>query len=327
MQKAPASSSGRASRPGRPPRAKAAKSVPPPPPVGSIELDPLPQANEVVVPDKTDCCDWDFDEETRVLLAKFNFEQNSSIDPGQKEALLKIMERDDITVVSEGLVGGLNETLWHLDYVKSLVGDKPYHKVRRFERQLTEVPATTSAAAASAAATSSVQLEGSAASATASETAPSMDQSQRFHVRHKEVDKNLSMKIADYCEYLNKRTFALEKIVDKRRAQGVDPVNPTSPEDDRIGRSTDVEGDNPETFTFLTPDGKEETINVVDEVLYLIDYDMVKLLPPLYEDFVNNFKLPDCLPGGQQCMMNAVNINGRPFMGPNFCELLYVFCG
>ena len=41
-----------------------------------------------------------------------------------------------------------------------------------------------------------------------------------------------------------------------------------------------------------------------------------------YEDFVNNFKLSDCLPGGQQCMMNAVNINGRPFMGPNFCELL-----
>ena len=261
-----------------------------------------------------------------------------------------MMERDDITVVSEGLVGGLNQTLWHLDYVKSLVGDKPYHKIRRFERQLTELPSdklksgnlkggekiaagdaepsaaptsAATAAAAAAATTSSVQLEGSAASATASST----DQSQRFHVRHKEVDKNLSMKIADYCEYLNKRAVALEKIVEKRRAQGVDPVNPTSQEDDLIGRSTDVEGQNPETFTFLTRDGKEETINVVDEVLYLIDYDMVKLLPPLYEDFVNNFKLSDCLPGGQQCMMNAVNINGRPFMGPNFCELLYGFCG
>lgn len=151
-----------------------------------------------------------------------------------------------------------------------------------------------------------------------------MDPRQQFHVRHKEVDKNLSMKISDYCKYLDKRSTALQSIAEKRSKKGVDLVNPASREDDLIGRPTDVEGQNSESFTFLTHDGKEETINVVDEVLYLIDYDMVKLLPPLYEDFVNKFKLPDCLPGGQHCMMNAVNVNGRPFMGPNFCEYYYV---
>ena len=104
--------------------------------VGSIELDPLPDAEEVVLPVTTDCCAWSFEENSRVLLAKFNIKNNKSIDYRQKESLLKMMERDDITVVSEGLVDSLNQTLWHLDYVKSLVGDKPYHKVRRFERQL-----------------------------------------------------------------------------------------------------------------------------------------------------------------------------------------------
>ena len=338
--RAPVSLSERASRAGRPPRAKP---VPPAPPAGSIALDPLKLADAVDVPKSTESCEWSFDEKSRVLLAKFILGSSSSIDPVQKEILLKMMERDDITVVSEGLVGDLNPTLWDMHYVSNLVGDKPYHKVRRFERELIGLPfdksenesdesdtkiageGSANSTAAVAAAAAAVQLEDVAGSATgtstsAEEESSSMDPRQRFHVRHKEVDKNLCMKISDYCKYLDKRSTALQSIVEKRSKKGVDPVNPASREDDLIGRSTDVEGQNPESFTFLTHDGKEETINVVDEVLYLIDYDMVKLLPPLYEDFVNKFKLPDCLPGGQQCMMNAVNINGRPFMGPNFCE-------
>lgn len=50
---------------------------------------------------------------------------------------------------------------------------------------------------------------------------------------------------------------------------------------------------------------------------YMLDLDMVKMIPRAYEDFLQNFRLPDILPGGTHCMMNAVNINGRPFMGPN----------
>ena len=44
---------------------------------------------------------------------------------------------------------------------------------------------------------------------------------------------------------------------------------------------------------------------------YLLDVDMVKLLPQLFDDLKNNFMLPSILPGGSHCMMNALNINGR----------------
>ena len=39
-------------------------------------------------------------------------------------------------------------------------------------------------------------------------------------------------------------------------------------------------------------------------------------MPSLYFDSLQKFKLP-ILPGSKNCMMNSVNINARPFMGPN----------
>ena len=63
--------------------------------------------------------------------------------------------------------------------------------------------------------------------------------------------------------------------------------------------------------------GVEHSVDVVKNALYMLDFDMVKLLPTLYDDFVASFKLKGCLPGGSHCMMNCVNPNGRPFMGPN----------
>ena len=77
---------------------------------------------------------------------------------------------------------------------------------------------------------------------------------------------------------------------------------------------------------------------------YMIDVDLMNLLPKAYDDFQRNFKLPGILPGGAHCMMSAVstrmskacftthssilnnyfcdcfsqvNLSGRPFMGPN----------
>jgi hypothetical protein len=60
--------------------------------------------------------------------------------------------------------------------------------------------------------------------------------------------------------------------------------------------------------------GEEITINVTKTVLYMLDYDIVKLLPTLYDDFISCFKLRGALPGGSHCMMNSVTSNGRPFM-------------
>jgi len=40
---------------------------------------------------------------------------------------------------------------------------------------------------------------------------------------------------------------------------------------------------------------------------YMVDVDLIKLLPKSFEDLQNNFKLSSILPGGSHCMMNAVS--------------------
>eukprot|EP00804_Cyclotella_cryptica_P018161 CCRYP_005925-RA/>CCRYP_005925-RA protein AED:0.49 eAED:0.43 QI:0/0/0/1/0/0/5/0/209 len=77
----------------------------------------------------------------------------------------------------------------------------------------------------------------------------------------------------------------------------------------------DVNTDNLLSFT----DNEDRTIPIdpMEFVLYMLDLDMVKVLPRAYADFIHSFKLPSVFPGGLHCMMNAVNVNGRKFMGPN----------
>ena len=67
--------------------------------------------------------------------------------------------------------------------------------------------------------------------------------------------------------------------------------------------------DSPENtaFAFEGFNGSRHSIDVCDDVLYMIDFDMVKLVPKLYEDFVDSFEIPEILPGGKHCMLNAVS--------------------
>ena len=45
------------------------------------------------------------------------------------------MERDDITVISQGLADAINPSLYSNDYIKGVIGSIDHHKVRRFTRQ------------------------------------------------------------------------------------------------------------------------------------------------------------------------------------------------
>jgi hypothetical protein len=287
----------------QPPPQRRVKPIDGPEP-GSIELDPLSPVENIKDSDLpcTGRCEWSFDAKSRVLLAKFDFSEgigpDSLMHPIDKRFMLQMMERDDITVVSEGLVSRLDQNLWDLSFVSGLAGVEPHHKFRRFSRQLVEMP--------------SVRDEANS----------TPDEPNQYLVMHQEEDEFLSMKVCDYVNYLKKRAVTLEAIAAERKKKGTHPVNPKDPEDDRIGRQLEdndalSEALSPEEFTFAAHDGKERSVNVVDDVLYLIDYDFPKLLPKLYDDFVEKFKLPDCLPGGSHCMMNSVNSKGRPFMGPN----------
>ena len=228
------------------------------------------------------------------MLAKFSLGKDEKMDPVDYEYLTKMMERDDLSVVSEGLANDLNPSLWNFSFIDGLAGEEWCHRVRRFSRQI--VPESDLVQNLSAAKTT----EGDSVS-------------PKYFVTHKEEEKNVSMQLSCFFQYLAKRTACLEHIASIRESKGLDPLNPTCP-DDRVGRAKNDE----ELFEFTSHDGKECSVNVVDDVLYLIDYDMEKLLPPLREDFSKAFKAPAFLPGGEECMMNNINTNGRPSMGPNF---------
>ena len=228
-----------------------------------------------------------------MLLAKFCLGEHEEMHPDDYEFLTKMMELNHISVVSEGLVDELNPFLWKPRFIAGLVGDGYCHRVRRYSRRIVaESELTRDTSALNSA-------EGGSAMT-------------KYFVAHKEEKKNVSMKLSDYFSYLARRRACLQRIASVRKDKGLDPVNPSSP-DDRVGRAEGGE----ESFTFISHDGKELSVNVVNDVLYLIDYDMVKLLPPLHEDFAKAFKAKDFLPGGGECMMNNINVNGRPSMGPN----------
>lgn len=114
------------------PGAKATKDLPPllPPP----ELPEHP---------KTGKCEWSFDPETRVLLANFRQENRQvEVDSQDLQHLLEMMERDDITCISEGLAG-LDYDSYKADTIFNECGTEFFHKFRQFDLEEQQNTGTT----------------------------------------------------------------------------------------------------------------------------------------------------------------------------------------
>jgi hypothetical protein len=101
----------------------------PPMPDTGICLPPLPDTPPVVIPTKTDC-KWNFCEESRVLLVNFN--GVDEVSPADKRAFAEMLQRDDITVVAEGLLEGIRPELLGLEFMAQTVKD--HLRFRRYER-------------------------------------------------------------------------------------------------------------------------------------------------------------------------------------------------
>ena len=231
------------------------------------DLRPLLPPDPLLQFPQTGHCTWTFDEQSRVVLGCFRNEGESVVvHEKDREFLFDMMERNDITVITEGHANGLNHDVWNLAFIKGRVGTDYHHKFRRFKRQLpaTETPGQ-----------------------------PPM---------YKEVDGYLTMKVADYIEYIFKRSSAMLKS-----ASGV------SIDDDLDYVYTDV-------------DGEQVKLHLLNDVVYMIDYDIIRMLPELYEDLVSNLKIPECLPGGQKCMMNAVRTSCVLHFILSNCFLTYDAC-
>jgi hypothetical protein len=109
-------------------------------PVKSSELDPLPLPSPFQLGRDSDHCDWSFDQTTRVLLANFlapaaKHDGKVIVTRDDKEFLLDMMQRDDITVISEGLAGSVTESfLLDQNYIKTSIGSQYHHKVKEFRK-------------------------------------------------------------------------------------------------------------------------------------------------------------------------------------------------
>ena len=79
-----------------------------------------------------DGVDWSYNRESRVVTG--NFTKVSVIDSEHKHYLGQLMERDDITVISEGLLLPITDLAYVLDAFSRENGDLPYETVRQFNR-------------------------------------------------------------------------------------------------------------------------------------------------------------------------------------------------
>ena len=278
--------------------------------VASEHLQPLPPAPPIPNLPDTGKCRWSFNEDLRVLLADFIQDDGMvQLIYEDEEFLLKMMERDDISVVSNGLATGLNPELWTLKYIADTVGDEYYHKFRAFKMEVvkTETPEekhkrTPHTAAANSSGNKNFAERpptngkrgktGELSQANDYENVME-DLSERFYtIKYREMDQCLSMKIADFVRYVGMRRAVLRRMLVEQSGSVV--------------AETDSPGEEETMFKFLDHMSVERRIDVTKVVLYMIDFDLVKLLPKLYEDLLSKFELRGCLPGGIHCMMNAV---------------------
>ena len=88
--------------------------------------DPLPSFPS------TQYCQWEYNPKSRVILASFKIHNPLTIHQTDYKFLLSMMERDDISLVIDGLATTLDENLWNKDYLKDTVGNDIFHRFRTF---------------------------------------------------------------------------------------------------------------------------------------------------------------------------------------------------
>ena len=248
-------------------------------------------------------CRWSFDPETRVVLANFRSTEGSVVvSQSDKERLYRLMERDDVTLITEGLADRLDPQLWDLEYIMSLVGSEYYYRFRRFTSEIVEPPKTKKGKKRKANADEDggsgggidKDKEKDKNGSPTTTTAPSKPQKL-----YREVDGYTAMKGIDYLNYLKARKESI-----------CNGTTTTAAATETTVTTRMVK----ELFHYIDPEGKQRSFDPSTEILYMIDYDMERKLPCVFADFLNKFALPECMPGGSRCMMNSVR-----GLCPNLC--------
>lgn len=92
---------------------------------------PPPDMPSSLMPN-TGSCKWKWDENSRVLLAEFSMSKHLHFE--DEKWLWQMMERDDITVISSGLIHepGLDPSMWNTACTGEVLKSEYHHKIRRF---------------------------------------------------------------------------------------------------------------------------------------------------------------------------------------------------
>jgi len=201
-----------------------------PAPTSLEALKPLPPAPPLPELPSSKYCSWTFDEESRVLLANFRMsgyakEKNKvKIKSQDEKFLFEMMERDDITVISEGLADALNPNLWTREYIEGCIGSDYHHKFRVFE--------------------TSLRNNGSA-----EEPTEQAKENKGWH----------SMKVSDYFQYLEQRKSVKNEKLDNTNNDRSSTLNESFKFTDSNGEEKSVNVDKealvsfPMHFPFIVP--------------------------------------------------------------------------
>lgn len=223
-------------------------------------LQPLPPPPKIPDLPNTGKCKWSFDQDSRVLRADF-VQENGDVEILQEDEtfLLKMFERDDIVCVMNGLLNSLDSNLYDPSSLVKYIGEATLTKIRKFVDENDEDENRRKSTKRSR------------------NSAPGGDMEETKLPQYVEAEGFMSMRFADFVQYMAKRQDAMN-------------------------------GGNEKHFTFTNEKGKSFTIDLLNTVLYSIDEGIEVLYNPLFEGLKKNFKLPGCLPGGTYCLTNAVRI-------------------
>jgi hypothetical protein len=231
------------------------------------DLEPLPDAPSLPMFPSTGACEWTFDKVSRVLLGKFKIDQQHPKITLEDESFL-------LQMMERTDIAVVSEGLFENDDCSHLWGfdfmaERAGDKMFHRFRRFESTWWTQE----------QFDLE------RIGETMPS-DTINNAAVpdndcfcRSTEIDGDISMKIRDYIRYI--KTF-----VDVQKGHQI--------------MSNCM-------FTYKDGSGKDQSLDVKEQSVYMIDLDVKKFLPETAESFMENFLMPGVLPGGKYCMMNAVS--------------------
>ena len=260
----------------------------------------------------------------------------SKIPPGtaipmsQKHFLGTLMERDDITVICEGLYDHsafVNETRMK-DFLYDLgenFGAMPYGKFRQFHRRMAAVTTNTT-----------VDDDGNTSATTTT------NNNNNEYVTYEEVDGYLSMNVlSDYIPYMEQTVLGRAPPPPDAPDHHQPPTRPKdAPAVSANGAGIHLEDDDDDDDDEILPDKVNHTTTTTttarstmitptststaaatlsttpmtsnscpsDSCIYMTDVEMATYCPRFDYEYKQQFKMKELLPGGTWCLMNHVRL-------------------